>query len=408
LAKILIVHYSSANTAWCWRVALGLYRSVVAWGSGMMAIEAKNAAETAPICMLYSSITHPPLPETSVPAVLQQLQPSWSLAPAFSVPGYIKLLFLASLFLPPSEDLMNGASASSNLRAAFSHCVQQVRSYDYHHYLCLLELPSSMRKAAFALRALNVETSRAIDIASDPRIGLMRLVWWQEAIDKMFANKLIEHPTAQALSSVIAETKLSKIWLKRSVEARINDARREVTDMLETIEELEKYAEDTVSTMLYLTLQAGGIKSTAADHAASHIGKASGILLLLKSLPYHATRNGHFSYIPTAIASKHGLIVKQGGGAQRWVDSREDLYDAVYEMASVANAHLEKARKLAASVPAEALPVLLPAVPSQVLLDSLRKVQFDVFDSRLTRGVLGIPPLWYQLKLKWTSWRRKY
>ena len=77
-------------------------------------------------------------------------------------------------------------------------------------------------------------------------------------------------------------------------------------------------------------------------------------------------------------------------------------------MASVANAHLEKARKLTESVPPEALPVLLPAVPAQVLLDSLRKVQFDVFDSKLTRGVLGIPPLWYQLKLKWTSWRRKY
>ncbi|KAG4969882.1 NADH dehydrogenase (ubiquinone) complex I, assembly factor 6 [Glycine soja] len=313
-------------------------------------------------------------------------------------------------YLPkhPGEALMNGGSASSNLRAALSHCVQQVRSYDYHHYLCLLELPPSMRKAAFALRALNVETARAMDVASDPRIGLMRLVWWQEAIDKMFANKLIEHPTAQALSSVIAETKLSKIWLKRSVDARINDARREVTDMPKTIGELEKYAEDTVSTMLYLTLQAGGIKSTAADHAASHIGKASGILLLLKSLPYHASHNRHFSYIPTAIASKHGLIVKQGGGEERWVDSREGLCEAVYEMASVANAHLEKARKLTESVPPEALPVLLPAVPAQVLLDSLRKVQFDVFDSKLTRGVLGIPPLWYQLKLKWTSWRRKY
>lgn len=303
---------------------------------------------------------------------------------------------------------MNGGFASGNLRAAFSHCVQQVRSYDYHHYLCLLELPPSMRKAAFALRALNVETARAMDVSSDPRIGLMRLVWWQEAIDKMFANTLIEHPTAQALSSVIAETRISKIWLKRSVEARIDDARREVTDMPKTIAELEKYAEDTVSTMLYLTLQAGGIKSTAADHAASHVGKASGILLLLKSLPYHAGRNRHFSYIPTSIASKHGLLVKEGGQEMRWVDSRNGLCNAVYEMASIANAHLQKARKLAESVPSEALPVLLPAVPAQILLDSLSRVQFDVFDPRLTRGVLGIPPLWYQLKLKWTSWRRKY
>jgi NADH dehydrogenase [ubiquinone] 1 alpha subcomplex assembly factor 6 len=101
-----------------------------------------------------------------------------------------------------------------------------VRNYDYHHYLCLLELPPNIRKAAFALRAFNVETARAMDVASDPRIGLMRLLWWQEAIDKIYANKVIEHPAAQALSSVISENRISKGWLKRPVEARINDSRR--------------------------------------------------------------------------------------------------------------------------------------------------------------------------------------
>ncbi|CBI17740.3 unnamed protein product, partial [Vitis vinifera] len=241
-----------------------------------------------------------------------------------------------------------------------------------------------MWKAAFAIRAFNVETARAMDIASDPRVGLMRLLWWQEAIDKIFANKTIEHPTAQALASVVSEHKISKGWMKRSVEARINDARREVTDMPETIEELERYAEDTVSTLLYTTLQAGGIRSTAADHAASHIGKASGLLLLLRSLPYHANRN------------------------QIRMDSPEGLCDVVFDMASVANAHLEKARQLAGTVPAEALPVLLPAVPAQVILDSLSRVQFNVFDPRMARGILGIPPLWFQLKLKWHSWRGKY
>ncbi|KAB2088715.1 hypothetical protein ES319_A03G016600v1 [Gossypium barbadense] len=267
--------------------------------------------------------------------------------------------------------------ASSSLRAAFSHCVQQVRSYDYHHYLCLLELPANMRKAAFALRAFNVETARAMDVASDPKIGLMRLLWWQEAIDKIYANKLIEHPTAQALSSVISESKISKAWLKRVVDARINDANRDVIDLPESIEELEKYAEDTASTLLYMTLQAGGIKSTAVDHAASHV-------------------------------AKHGLLVKEGGRSEIRLDSREGLCDAVFEMASVANAHLVKARELANSVPVEARKALLPAVPAQVLLDSLSKVQFDVFDSRLARGVLGRPPLWFQLKLKWYSWRGIY
>ncbi|KAJ6838439.1 NADH dehydrogenase (ubiquinone) complex I, assembly factor 6 [Iris pallida] len=305
---------------------------------------------------------------------------------------------------------MNGVSTSNNsIRSAFSYCVQQVRKYDYHHYLCLLHLSPSMRKAAFALRSFNVEIARAMDVASDPKIGLMRLLWWQEAIDKIYANKLIEHPTARALSSVIAEHRISKSWLKRSVEARINDANRDETTIPGKIEDLEKYSEDTLSTILYMTLQAGGIHSTAADHAASHIGKASGLLLLLKSLPYHLNRTGRISYIPLEVASKHGLLASGGDGMPEIkMESGEDLSDAVFEMASVANAHLEKARGLAHTVPAEAVHVLLPAVPAQVLLDSLRRRQFNVFDSRLARGVLGVSPLWFQLKLQWHALRNKY
>ncbi|KAL3499517.1 hypothetical protein ACH5RR_038610 [Cinchona calisaya] len=303
---------------------------------------------------------------------------------------------------------MSSASSSSGLRAAFSYCVQQVRNYDYPHYLCLLELPPDMRRAAFAIRAFNVETARAMDVASDPKIGLMRLLWWQEAIDKISSNKLIEHPVAQALKSMVSEHKVSKTWLKRSVEARINDAKREVTDIPENIKELEQYAEDTASTILYTTLQAGGITSTAADHAASHIGKASGLLVLLRSLPYHASRNRHFSYIPVQVAEKHGLLVNQGGQKEIHIDSREGLCNAVFEMASVANTHLLKARELSGTVSAEARPVLLPAVPAEVILGSLRRVQFDVFDPRLNRGILGTPPMWFQMKLKWYSWRGKY
>ncbi|XP_047317197.1 NADH dehydrogenase (ubiquinone) complex I, assembly factor 6 [Impatiens glandulifera] len=301
---------------------------------------------------------------------------------------------------------MNGAG----IRAALSYCVQQVRTYDYHHYLCLLELPPTLRKAAFALRSFNIETARAMDVSSDPRTGLMRLLWWEEAIDKIFANKLIEHPTAQALSSVIADQKVSKLWLKRSIEARLNDAKREQhTDNPQTIDELEKYAENTASTILYMTLQAGGIKSTVADHAASHVGKASGLLLLIKSLPYHANRDRHFAYIPLDVAAKHNLIVnREDGQSGISLDSREGLCNAVFDIASVANAHLLKARELAETVPVEARKVLLPAVPAQVLLDSLNRVNFDVFDPRLAQGILGIPPLWYQLKIKWHSWKGKY
>ncbi|KAL0373061.1 UNVERIFIED_CONTAM: Vacuolar-processing enzyme [Sesamum calycinum] len=137
--------------------------------------------------------------------------------------------------------------------------------------------------------------------------------------------------------------------------------------------------------------------------------KASGLVLLLKSLPYHASRNRHFPYIPVEVAEKHGLLVKdQGGQPEIRIDSREGLCNAVFEMASVANSHLEKARALAGTVPAEAHPVLLPALPTQVILDTLSRVQFDVFDPRLTRGILGVLPLWFPLKLKWRNLKNDF
>jgi NADH dehydrogenase [ubiquinone] 1 alpha subcomplex assembly factor 6 len=298
-------------------------------------------------------------------------------------------------------------AASSSLRAALSYCVRQVRAYDYHHYLCLLHLAPAMRKAAFTFRAFNIETARAMDVVSDPRTCLMRLLWWKEAVDKVFGNKLVEHPVAQALSSVIADHKVSKHWLKRSVEARINDANREEGTIPGTSAELERYAEDTQSTILYMTLQAGGIQSTVADHAASHIGKASGLLLLLKALPHHVNKQGTVHYIPASVAEECGLLITREGGRSE-VRAGERLPDAVFKVASVAEAHLHKARELASSVPKEAIPVLLPALPAQVLLDTLRRCEFNVFDPRLSRGVHGVSPLWYQLKLNWNAWRSRY
>ncbi|CAI0479547.1 unnamed protein product [Linum tenue] len=172
---------------------------------------------------------------------------------------------------------------------------------------------------------------------------------------------------------------------------------------------LEKYAEDIVSTLLYTTLQSGGIRSTAVDHAASHIGKASGLLLLLRSLSCHARKSRQGSYIPIEMALKHKLLVKEGGRSYVQFDSPGgSLSDAVFEMASVANAHLEKARQLAGTMPVEARLVLLPSVLAQVLLDTLKKVEFNVFEPMLSRGIICVPPMWYQIKVKWHSWRRKY
>ncbi|KAG0588900.1 hypothetical protein KC19_2G276900 [Ceratodon purpureus] len=293
---------------------------------------------------------------------------------------------------------MTTAVSSTKLRNAFSYCVKQVRSNDYENYLCALHLPAGPRAAAFALRAFNIETAQAGDM-KETNLAMMRLAWWRDAVDGLYKKKTLEHPVVQALGAVISENRLSKHWFTRLLEARMTDL--DSTSPL-SIAEVERYAEDTASSLLYLTLEASGVRNTSADHAASHIGKTAGMGLLLRASPYHGARRR--SYIPLETAAKYGLAQEEMYRGQ----NLEALANAVHEVASVANSHLDKARSLASTVPAPAIPVLLPAVPAGVLLQTLERVNFNVFDPKLVRGVCGISPLWMHLKLKWHAYKETY
>lgn len=69
-----------------------------------------------------------------------------------------------------------------------------------------------------------------------------------------------------------------------------------------SLDDLEKYAENTASILLYLELQMMGITDVHADHAASHVGKAVGITTLIRGTPFHI-RDRTF-YLPSEIMAK--------------------------------------------------------------------------------------------------------
>lgn len=61
--------------------------------------------------------------------------------------------------------------------------------------------------------------------------------------------------------------------------ARKNNISKKYFDNLD---EIEKYAEDTVSPIYYLLLELAGHKNVHCDHAASHLGKAQGLANMLR------------------------------------------------------------------------------------------------------------------------------
>jgi len=317
------------------------------------------------------------------------------------------------------------------------------RKYDSPSYTLQTFIPAAARDAYLAIRAFNVDIARVADSVSNPAIGAMRMQFWRDNINRTFAGSPPKQPAAVLLAHALEDLghrtggkgRLSKPWFMKIISTReqyINNP------PYPTITALESYAENTYSTLLYLTLSALPLTSITADHLASHIGKATGITAILRGLPllafppppnHHSNRaalGGALSEstggrqaavtLPLDVMAEHGVkeedVLRQGSDAP-------GLRDAVFAVATRASDHLITAREMLKNIHAgkevghefehegeegheysprpstgggtqaqvveieRAFGVLMPAVATKLWLDKLQGLDFDVFRPEL-------------------------
>ncbi|PNJ44397.1 NDUFAF6 isoform 16, partial [Pongo abelii] len=103
----------------------------------------------------------------------------------------------------------------------------------------------------------------------------MRMQFWKKTVEDIYCDNPPHQPVAIELWKAVKRHNLTKRWLMKIIDER----EKNLDDKAyRNIKELENYAENTQSSLLYLTLEILGIKDLHADHAASHIGKAQGIV----------------------------------------------------------------------------------------------------------------------------------
>ncbi|KAI9847004.1 MAG: hypothetical protein M1837_003360 [Sclerophora amabilis] len=336
------------------------------------------------------------------------------------------------------------------------------QTYDNPSYTLQTFIPPHAHAAYLSLHALNITLALLPDTTSNPTVGAMRIQFWRDAINKTFAGNPPKEPIALLLSHALssmsasasgAQAPLSKSWFLRLIsarEARLNNP--PFPDM----EALESYAESTYSTLLYLTLSALPLHSLTADHLASHIGKATGIVTILRGLPLvafppppnHHSNKGQLGGVlspsnsgqsqqgrvplPLTIMATHNVVeeavLRQGAAAP-------GLKDAVFQVATRANDHLVTAREMLQNIRAQqpvghafehegeeghqygppdssdgvevgggkagedaqaaeverAFCALMPAVSTQLWLQRLEKLDFDIFNPQLRRREWRLP-----------------
>jgi NADH dehydrogenase [ubiquinone] 1 alpha subcomplex assembly factor 6 len=149
-----------------------------------------------------------------------------------------------------------------------------------------------------------------------------------------------------------------------------------------TLADIESYAENTMSSLFYLTLESVGVRDFTADHAASHLGKATGLITLIRAIPFQAKERQ--LYIPIELCAKHNIRAEDIFSGK----TSPQLQEAVYEIANQAKSHLDLSRELTGSVRYPANVALLQAEWTDQYLLMLQKRDFNPFDDALRHNTM--------------------
>lgn len=341
--------------------------------------------------------------------------------------------------------------SADEVAKARAYCAHLVRTHDAPSHVLQTLIPPPARDAYLALRAFNIDVAQIADTTSTPTIGMMRMQFWRDTITKSLAGTPPKEPVAILLAKAAEDlhhrsngtAKLSKNWFHRVINTREQYL---ANPPYPTLASLESYAENTYSTLLYLTLSALPQASLTTDHIASHIGKAAGIAAVLRGLPFVAFPAPNPTISGTAGQPQGAVLlpldVMADAGVQEEAVFREGaaapgLRDAVFAVATRANDHLITAREMLSKLRSEgsvghafehgddaergfeysgeatgqekqlaevehAFGVFMPAIATQSWLDRLQKADFDLFDPELRKVDWKLP--W---KAYWAYSRRK-
>ncbi len=263
-----------------------------------------------------------------------------------------------------NSDVLNDGATS------LSYPAEQVRKFDHDRFMSAIAAPAAARENLFALYAFNIEIAKVSEVVTEPLIGRMRLQWWRDTLDRLYAGEAVAHQVAQPLGLAIASAKLDRRQFDRLIDAREFDIDRTPPANFAA---LKSYAEGTGAPLLALGLRIAGAGQGAAEEVAALAGTAWALTGLLRAVPFHARQRR--LYLPADRLIEHSVRI------QGLLDLKPapGLAQVVREISEYAGELLDAVPRTIATVPKAARsPALIVALARYYLAD-LRRSGWDPF-----------------------------
>jgi len=281
----------------------------------------------------------------------------------------------------------------------------RLRRDDHDRYLTLLTAPAERRGALAALYGFNHELARMRELVTEPAMGDLRLAWWRETLEAIFADpdpvRAPHHEVATPLARAIRDFPLGRGHFELMLEGRALDLSDEP---FRTLEDLEAYLACTATPLVRLALEVilsdrrwDADLQGAAERAARGVALGYGLAGLLRAVAIHRAQGRLF--LPLDLLEAAGL----GPPQILDFDPRGRLAPVARPMAERARAHLAAARAEARALPRQAAPALNIALLADLILRRLARRGFDPMHPHMS-----LRPPTAPLRLAWRSRRGRW
>ena len=262
-----------------------------------------------------------------------------------------------------------------------AYCSAEVQANDPERYLISLFAADEDRGALHALYAFNLELAKIGSIVSEPMLGHIRLQWWRESIEGIYAGEPRHHEVVLALADAVRDRNLPRAMFETMISGRETELAEGVP---ETKADLETYLRATAGELVAAGLYVVGVpEGDPLLDAGRSVGVASGYLTVLRALRSPAGRMRPL--LPRDIVSRHGFEpehIAQG-------EAGAGLAKAVEELVVEAERHLGAARRAGVRPSRRQMAPLLTGALLPSYLGALKSANYDVAAANFERGSLG-------------------
>jgi hypothetical protein len=138
-----------------------------------------------------------------------------------------------------------------------SYQALQVKQYDRDRYICCLFASEEARAKLFTILSFNSEVAAILTQTSELTPALIRITWWQDAIDDLYNGKVSQHSLIQSLNLII--DKIPHKLIAHLMHARMLELYQ---NPIHSIDELVVFAEETGANLLEIMALSLGIQDS--------------------------------------------------------------------------------------------------------------------------------------------------